>query len=70
MITIAHTGTSSDNMKHIAPAINSIHEAITNGTFKLTHVDSKNNLADLFTKPLPIDHFIRLRDSLGMSDAT
>jgi hypothetical protein len=70
MIQIAHTGTISDAMKHVAPAINAVHEAIVNKSLSLYHVESARNCGDFFTKPLPADKFIYHRDALGMSHAT
>ena len=41
-----------DRTKHIQVKYHWIREQVSNGNFKLTYVDTKNQLADLFTKAL------------------
>jgi hypothetical protein len=48
--------------KHLACAYHRIREAIAAGIVEYGHVDSKENLADIFTKPLPALVFHNLVD--------
>ena len=48
--------------KHLACAYHRIREAIAAGIVEYGHVDSKENLADIFTKPLPVTIFHNLVD--------
>ena len=49
--------------KHIAVKYHHFREAVRNGNLKVVRVDTRNQLADIFTKPLatlPLEH-LRLR---------
>ena len=46
--------------KHLSCAYHCIREAIAAGIIDFAHVNSKENLADIFTKPLPIQTFLYL----------
>jgi len=50
--------------KHIDLRYKFVREALRRGDFVLNFVSSKNNIADIFTKPLPRTHFERLRAAL------
>lgn len=51
--------------KHIDVDYHYIHELVTNGTITLVHVHSKHQLADAFTKPLPLPSFQHFISKLG-----
>ena len=54
----------SDRAKHIDLRQHYVHDAVSQGVLKLVKVPSEENLADLFTKPLPKDRFLVLRKRL------
>ena len=54
----------SDRAKHIDLREHYVHDAVAQGVLKLVKVPSADNLADLFTKPLPKDRFLVLRKKL------
>ena len=54
----------SDRAKHIDLRVHYVHDAVAEGVLKLVKVPSEDNLADLFTKPLPKDRFLFLRKRL------
>jgi hypothetical protein len=55
---------NSEKTKHINMRINKIRESIYLGDIHLIHIDTKNNIADIFTKPLARPQFEKLRDPL------
>ena len=52
--------------KHIRVKYHYAHELVLNGDVSISHVGSKDNTADIFTKPLPCADFQRLRYYLGV----
>ena len=48
--------------KHLSCAYHRVREAIAAGIVNYAHVDSKENMADIFTKPLPNQTFQHLRE--------
>jgi hypothetical protein len=50
--------------KHIALKYHHFHSHVENGSIKIQWIDSKNQLADIFTKPLPVSLFEYLRSHL------
>lgn len=52
--------------KHIDIKYHYIRECEENGTTKVTYVESKNQLADMFTKPLPKQRFMENRSLLSI----
>ncbi|PKU78594.1 Retrovirus-related Pol polyprotein from transposon TNT 1-94 [Dendrobium catenatum] len=50
--------------KHIELDYHFLRQHIDNGTIQLQHISSVDQLADIFTKPLPITRFQNLRDKL------
>ena len=54
----------SDRAKHVDLREHYVHDAVAQGVLKLVKVPSEDNLADLFTKPLPKDRFLVLRKKL------
>ncbi|KAB5588052.1 hypothetical protein CTheo_8507 [Ceratobasidium theobromae] len=57
------TGTTV-NAKHIDIRYHFIRHAYNEGTIDVSYVQSRDNLADLFTKPLPLPQFVYLADSV------
>lgn len=54
--------------KHIDVKYHFIREKFTNGFFNLQFVPSKDQIADIFTKPLPKESFCRFRSMVGVTD--
>ena len=52
--------------KHIEVKHHFIRDHVAKGDIVLNYVESKSNLADIFTKPLPENEFSHLRRELGM----
>ena len=52
--------------KHIEIQFHFIQECVERGVLKVLRVDSNNNAADIFTKPLSRELFIRHRNKLGL----
>ena len=50
--------------KHLAVRLFHFRDHIEKGHISIEHVPSHNQLADIFTKPLPRDQFRRLRDEI------
>jgi hypothetical protein len=65
---IALTKNTKDHgkVKHIDIRHHYIRELVQSGTIILEQVSSTNNLADLFTKPLPRDHHHHLLSVLNI----
>jgi transposase InsO family protein len=55
-----------ERSKHIGLRHHYLRERVEDGTISLLHIPSVNNIADLFTKPLPRDQFNKLRNLLGV----
>lgn len=54
-------------MKHLALDYHFVRERVQRGLLRVTHVSSKDQLADALTKPLPRAVFLPLRDKIGVS---
>lgn len=52
--------------KHIDVMYNFIREKFHDGFFKLFYVDTNNQIADIFTKPLPKHKFEKFRSQIGI----
>jgi hypothetical protein len=52
--------------KHIEIRHHFIRDHVEKGDIELIHVDTKNQIADIFTKPLPTEQHRELRFKLGM----
>ena len=48
--------------KHIAIKYHFVRELVQDKEIRLEYVNSKEQIADIFTKPLPKDAFLYLRD--------
>lgn len=58
-----------DRTKHLRLKYHYLRELVMKGIIKTTRVETKDNLADLFTKPLSRDRFQDLRNRLGIVKA-
>lgn len=54
--------------KHIDVKYNFIRELFANKVIDVKYVPSKEQIADIFTKSLTGEHFIRLREYLGITE--
>ena len=52
--------------KHIDICYHGIHESIVNGKIELFFIDGAENPADLLTKNLPCEKFVKFRVQLGL----
>ena len=50
--------------KHISVRLFHFRDHVERGLIMIEHVPSKYQLADIFTKPLPRDQYMRLRDQI------
>ena len=53
--------------KHIAIKYHFVRELVQDKEIRLEYVNSKEQIADIFTKPLPKDTFLYLRGKLGVT---
>ena len=63
-ITVLEGGIPSSKTKHLKWREMRIHEQIIQETIKLVHISSENLPADMMTKHIPKDLFIRLRNTM------
>ena len=54
--------------KHIDVKFHSIREQVKEGNVEMVHVGSRNQIVDLFTKPLPTVLFNNYKNLIGMKD--
>jgi len=52
--------------KHIEAKFHFLWEQVNKEALKIVHCSTELQLADLFTKPLKIDRFVKLRSMIGM----
>ncbi|KAK0579728.1 hypothetical protein LWI29_030590 [Acer saccharum] len=55
-------------MKHVAIDFHFIRDQVQSGSLRVTHVSSKDQLADALTKPLPRANFQTLKCKIGISN--
>ncbi|KAL6334026.1 hypothetical protein AAG906_000080 [Vitis piasezkii] len=53
-------------MKHVAIDFHFIREQVQNGTLRVSHVSSDDQLVDALTKPLPKSRFLSLKSKIGL----
>jgi hypothetical protein len=53
--------------KHISVSFHHVREKVVWGQIIPVHVASEDNVADMFTKPLSVNNFLKHRDKLGMT---
>ena len=65
-IALAKNPVFHDRSKHIDTRYHYIRECITRKDVQLEYVKSQDQIADIFTKPLKQEDFVRLRNLLGI----
>ena len=55
-----------ERSKHIEVDCHTVKNRVLDGTIKTFHVASKNQLADIFTKALSVDNYVRMVKKLGL----
>ena len=65
-IAVANNNKTRKRTKHIDVKYHYVREAIEFGEISTKFCPSDDNIADLFTKPLPRDRFATLRCMLGV----
>ena len=64
-INISKNPVMHSKTKHIAIKYHFVRELVQDKEIRLEYVHSKEQIADIFTKPLPKDAFLYLRCKLG-----
>ncbi|KOM55883.1 hypothetical protein LR48_Vigan10g177500 [Vigna angularis] len=67
-IELAKNPVYHERSKHIDVRFHFIREKIKEGSVELEHVGTKQQIADIFTKPLPAVIFHEYRKLIGMKD--
>ena len=57
-------------MKHLALDYHFVRERVSAGSLRVLHISSKDQLADMLTKPLSRSQFLFLRSKIGVSDGS
>jgi hypothetical protein len=57
-------------MKHVALDYHFVREKVANGSLRVLHINSADQLADALTKPLGRSIFRHLRSKIGVSDGS
>jgi len=70
VIAISHNPVFHGKTKHFNIKLYFLHEVQKNGEVKLIYYRSENQLADLFTKPLPVNMFEFLRQRIGVCSSS
>ena len=65
-INISKNPVMHSKTKNIAIKYHFIRELVQDKEIRLEYVHTKENIADIFTKPLPKDAFLYLRGKLGV----
>ena len=67
-IELAKNPVNHERSKHIDVRFHFIREHVKEGSVELRHVASRNQTADIFTKPLSKEVFDRGKKMIGMLD--
>lgn len=67
-IELAKNLVNRERSKHIDVRLNLIWDHVKEGNVKLLHVASQDQVADIFTKPLPKVLFDKYKKTIGMAD--
>ncbi|GJS38530.1 retrovirus-related pol polyprotein from transposon TNT 1-94 [Tanacetum coccineum] len=57
-------------MKHLALNYHFVRERVSDGSIRVLHISSKDQLADALTKPLGRSLFLHFRSKIGVSDGS
>jgi hypothetical protein len=68
-LKLAEMGILHSRTKHIDVKFMHCHDKQVKGTLRFIYVPTKDNVADLMTKPLPTERHIRLMELLGLWNA-
>ena len=63
-IEIATNHKMRPRTKHLSVRLHHFRSHVVDGTVSIEHVSTKEQIADIFTKPLPRDQFEKLRDRM------
>jgi len=55
--------------KHIDVRFHFLRDLVREGKIKLSHCSTQNQIADIMTKPLKLEQFVKIRSMLGMIEA-
>src|SRR5277367_6281473 len=66
-ITLSEDPAFHARVKHFDIRYHSLRERVQSNDISLSYVNTKDNIADIFTKPLDTTAFTRLRTFLGLS---
>jgi hypothetical protein len=64
-IELAKNPVHHERSKHIDVRFHFIREHVKNGDVEMTHVTSRDQVADIFTKPLPAELFNKFKNLFG-----
>ena len=67
-IELAKNPVNHERSKHIDVHFHFIRDHVKKGSFELVHVTSQDQVADIFTKPLPKVLFDKFKKMIGMMD--
>ena len=67
-ITITKNYVFHSRTRHIAVKYHFIKEAISHGEVQLMYCKSEEQIADIFTKALPLEKFVHFRKLLGVEE--
>ncbi len=65
-VSISKNSVMHSKTKHIPIKYHFVREQVLNKTIKLDHIGTKDQVADIFTKPLSKEAFEYLRQKLGV----
>ncbi|GKE96553.1 transposable element [Tanacetum coccineum] len=57
-------------MKHVALDYHFVRERVSEGSLRVLHISSKDQIADVLTKPLARRMFLHFRSKIGVSDGS
>ena len=69
-ITLAKNTVFHDRSKHIDTRYHYIRECVANNEVQLEYVKTHDQAADIFTKPLKREDFLKLRSMLGVAKSS
>lgn len=67
-ISLARNPVLHGRSKHIEAKFHFLREQVNKGALQIVHCSTELQLADIFTKALKVDRFIKLRSLIGMKE--